>query len=122
MQIQVLVASGKVSIIWQMIFVAFIPIVGIWAFYRIQKLKKMILYLEIPTITLVIITDVVLISSGLAGTPEEIEVLAETNTEILTPMFASLIGFVAIAIFAVYLIHKWSVEWNQKFDNVKSSE
>ena len=105
-----------------MIFVAFIPIVGIWAFYRIQKLKKMILYLEIPTIILVIITDVVLISSGLAGTPEEIEILAETNTEILTPMFGSLLGFIAIAIFAVYLIHKWSVEWNQKFDNIKSSE
>ena len=82
----------------------------------------MILYLEIPTITLVIITDVILISSGLAGTPEEIEVLAETNTEILIPMFASLIGFIAIAIFAVYLIHKWSIEWNQKFDNIKSSE
>ena len=104
-----------------MIFVAFIPIVGIFAFYRIKKLKKMILYLEIPTIILVIITDVVLISSGLAGTPEEIDILVETNTEIAIPMFASLIGFIAITIFAVYLIHKWSGEWNQKFDSIKSS-
>ena len=49
----------------------------------------------------------------------QIEVLLDTNTEILIPMFASSIGFIAIAIFAVYLIHKWSIEWNQKFDNIK---
>ena len=115
-----MIAKGKVSIIWQIIFVAIVPIAGIWAFYRIKKLKKMILYLEIPTIILVIITDVVLISSGLAGTPEEIDILVESNTVII-PMFASLVGFIAIIIFAVYLIHKWSVEWNQKFDNIKSS-
>ena len=42
----------KVSILWQIIFVLFVPIVGIWAFYRIKKLQKFILLVVLPSITL----------------------------------------------------------------------
>jgi len=33
-------AKGSVSILWQIIFVVFIPFLDLWAFYRIKKLRK----------------------------------------------------------------------------------
>jgi hypothetical protein len=33
-----------VGILWQKIFVVFVLFLGLWAFYRIKKLKKYLLY------------------------------------------------------------------------------
>ena len=45
-------AKNKVNIMWQIVFVLFIPIADIWAFYRIKKLQKSIIYLVLPSIGL----------------------------------------------------------------------
>jgi quinol-cytochrome oxidoreductase complex cytochrome b subunit len=43
-------AKRPVSILWQIIFVVFIPILDLWAFYRIKKLRKYLLYVYLPQI------------------------------------------------------------------------
>src|SRR5213593_4532461 len=42
-------ANRKVSVAWQIIF-TFIPILNLWAFYRIKKLRKYFLYIIVPMI------------------------------------------------------------------------
>jgi hypothetical protein len=44
-------ADHKVSVAWQIVF-TFIPIVNLWAFYRIRKLRKYLLYVVVPAIVL----------------------------------------------------------------------
>jgi len=44
-------ADRRVSVAWQIV-ASFIPIVNLWAFYRIRKLQKYLLYVIVPVITL----------------------------------------------------------------------
>jgi len=44
-------ANRKVSVAWQIVF-TFPPIVNFWAFYRIRKLRKYVLYIILPSIIL----------------------------------------------------------------------
>jgi hypothetical protein len=44
-------ANRKVSVAWQIVF-TFLPIVNFWAFYRIRKLRKYVLYIIVPSIIL----------------------------------------------------------------------
>lgn len=114
-------AKGKVNIIWQIIFVAIVPFGYVWAFYKIEKIKKMILYVELPSIALVILLDVIIISSGFPITEEEAEIFTEPGPEFIPGLIVSFAGFSIIVGFAIYLIYKWSVEWNKKFDNIEST-
>lgn len=41
-------ATGKVSVGWQIVF-ALIPFLDLWAFYRIRKLRKYLLFTAVPT-------------------------------------------------------------------------
>jgi hypothetical protein len=50
--------NQEVSVAWQIVF-TFIPIVNLWAFYRIRKLRMYVLYVVIPAIVVsVIITTI----------------------------------------------------------------
>ena len=115
-----MVTSGKVSIIWQIIFVVIIPFGYVWAFYKIEKMRKMILYVELPTIALMLLMDALILFSGFPLTEEEVEIW-EPDPEFFIPIIIGLVGFAVITSFAIYFVYKWSVEWNQKFDNIKSS-
>ncbi|HEX2556733.1 MAG TPA: hypothetical protein VHK86_00290, partial [Nitrososphaera sp.] len=42
-------ANHKVSVAWQIVF-TFIPILNLWAFYRIRKLRKYLLFVVVPSI------------------------------------------------------------------------
>ena len=44
-------AHTKVSVAWQTVF-TFLPIVNFWAFYRMRKLCKYVLYVIVPSIAL----------------------------------------------------------------------
>jgi hypothetical protein len=44
-------ANHKVSVAWQIVF-TFIPILDLWAFYRIRKLQKYVLWVILPMIAL----------------------------------------------------------------------
>jgi hypothetical protein len=49
-------ANHKMSVAWQIVF-TFIPIADLWAFYRIKRLKKYILYVVVPQIAVSIIIN-----------------------------------------------------------------
>lgn len=89
-----IIATKPVSIFWQLIFAVFLPVLDIWVFLRIKKLRKMILYTVLPPIVLLLLIISFIGSTG--------EILA--NVVIL-----------AFTILYIYLIYKWSVQWNKQF-------
>ena len=104
-----MVKQKPVSVNWQTLFV-FIPIVDLWAFYRIQKLRMSLLIFLVgfggAAIALSFAT--LGIEGFLAEDPEEIY----SNSAYIGSSIGLTIAQFALAI---YLIRKWSKEWNKKF-------
>ena len=113
-------AEGKVSLVWQIIFVLLIPIAGIWAFYRIKKLTKAFLYLILPEIILVVL----LMASIFLMMPNEDAINSfesfDSPPEAYEPLIfgitilSTVVGL-GITALAIYLIIKWTEEWNKQF-------
>ncbi len=86
-----MVAKGPVSVHWQMLF-TIIPLVWIYAFYRIERLILGIIF--------AIITGI--ITYGI---------------QIALPMeFGFAVSWLVSILIPIYFIRKWSIEWNQKFE------
>ena len=104
-------AKGPVKIVWQIIFI-FIPILDLWAFYRIKKLRKFVLMVWIPeiVITMVIITPIVIadVEQTLNGNPM-------LGDEFFIETIILYIVETGFTILSIYLIYKWSKEWNKQF-------
>ena len=124
-------AKGRVSIGWQIVFAIISP-VNLWAFYRIKKLRLFALYVIVPSI---IVSSIVVIGvfyemnnpqKGFDDdgnrypeptlpphmTPIEPQV-GKFNT--VTYMILNIITSIGLTVFSVYLIIKWSREWNEQF-------
>ena len=113
-------AQGKVSIVWQIIFVLFVPIVGIWAFYRIKKLQKMILYIVLPSLALTVLPTLLLIPfiDDFEDDPPNFDGVSETfGLQIILLYVIIMVGSIGLTAFAIYLIFRWSEEWNSQFDD-----
>jgi hypothetical protein len=113
-------ASGKVSIFWQIIFVVFVPVANIWAFYRVKKLQKGILYLAIPEVVLIVLSMVFML--GVMSDDGELfsfEDIDESGPDIegisIAISIIATVGGTGLSILAIYLIFKWSEEWNKQF-------
>jgi len=124
-------AKGKVSIRWQIVFAIISP-VNLWAFYRIRKLRLYALYVIVPS---VIISSIVVAGvfyemnnpqKGFDGdgnrypestlpphmTPIEPQVgKFNTGPYMILNIFAS----VGLTVLSVYLVVKWSRQWNEQF-------
>lgn len=110
--LNLLVAQKPVSIRWQIVFV-FISPLNLWAFYRIQKLRKALLYVFIPSSIIEILIWFFMLSKypGFNTVPSEAgRMLLENPYIIFTPMLS--IGFL---LFSIHLMLKWSRQWNLKF-------
>ncbi len=94
-----MVEEKEVSVGWQMIF-TFIPILDLWAFYRI---KKFWLGLGVNFIVGFVVGFVVGIGEGLAGVPMD-ELTIEGT--ILSFVISSLV-------IALFVIRRWSISWNE---------
>ena len=100
--------------------VLFIPIAGIWTFYKIKKLQKGILYLAIPEAVLVVLLIVFMLGAmSDEGELFSFEDVDESNpdVEVITIAISIIatIGGTGLSILAIYLIFKWSEEWNKQF-------
>ena len=109
-------AKGPVSILWQIIFVVFVPIADIWAFYRIKKLRKALLYLGVPVLVLMVVI-IALIFNMAFEDPEALQEMSEGLEESIAFSIISTAGGIGLQVFAIYLIYKWSEEWNKQFSN-----
>ena len=104
-------SKGPVKIVWQIIFI-FVPVVDLWAFYRIKKFRKFVLMVWIPeiVITMVVITPIILaeVEQTLNGNP----MLGDQFIMETIVLYIVETGF---TILSIYLIYKWSKEWNKQF-------
>ena len=113
-------AKGSVSILWQIVFALFIPIADIWAFYRIKKLRKAILYITLPSLglTMMVLVPVISIMIEAGDNSEKIEQMSEDLTSDVGLSALSIvgsIGSIGILIWTIYLIATWSEQWNKQF-------
>jgi len=113
-------AKGPVSILWQIVFAVFIPIADIWAFYRIKKLRKAILYITFPSLGLMVMVLVpmasIMVEAG--DDPEKIDQMSEDlalDAGLSVMSIVASIGSIGILIWTIYLIATWSEQWNKKF-------
>ena len=112
-----MIARGKVSVVWQIIF-SFIPGILIWSFYRIKKLRLFLVMMAVPAH--VIIYILILVTVG----PEFfMECLFAPFSIIQDDLCMNEIWFVpnfAVNMiyyaFRTFFIIKWSREWNRKFE------
>jgi len=108
-----MVAKGPVSVNLQSIFM-FIPIVDLWAAYRIQKLRKFLLVI-ICFAVVVIPLDIMLFPNDFWG---------DSSSNILEFSYGDLyarngfdlaVQLIVIGI-QIILIRKWSKKWNEQFE------
>jgi len=130
-------ANHKVSVAWQIVF-TFIPIVNFWAFYRIRKLLRYLLYVILPSAVLSIIFSIYAAVLSFAGAwvsqPQQSTTNGSGMTEFtekwpslppLSPEFwyAAVIGNIisfGFQGFAIYLVIIWSRQHNRQFDQPTS--
>ena len=115
-------SKGPVKIVWQIIFI-FIPIVDLWAFYRIKKLRKFLLMVWIPetVITTVIVIFIygLIVAAAVFGGPNILNDQTPSgkavNDELTKNSIILYIVETGFTILSIYLIYKWSKEWNKQF-------
>jgi len=104
-----MVKQKPVSVNWQTLFV-FIPILVLWAFYRIQKLRMSLLIFLVGFGAVAIALNFAILGSD-AFLVEDPNVIYSNSAYI-----GSTIGLtIAQYALAIYLVRKWSKEWNKKF-------
>jgi hypothetical protein len=114
-------ANHKVSVPWQIVF-TFLPVVNFWAFYRIRKLRKYMLYVFVPSIALSIIILAYVSSVGMwvgvpAGEPDPDAFSSNLLWQQFSPVtiLGNVIGW-GLQGFAIYLVFIWSRQHNGSFD------
>jgi hypothetical protein len=115
-------ANHRVSVVWQIVF-AFIPIVDLWAFYRIRKLRKYLLFVYAGQIAFMIIYLLAFDDSNsdtsIADTQyDNYSILAWflPSIEFSYPEIISTTVSWLFLGFAIYLVIIWSRQHNRKFD------
>lgn len=99
-----------------------IPVANLYAFYRIQKLRMLLLtYLVIyigATLGLIGVFVMMLIPIGEDNTPSTfVEMLQFLKS---TPM--RVILFATGSLINLYLVRKWSKKWNEQLQNPKNDD
>jgi len=104
-----MVKQKPVNVNWQTVFV-FIPILDLWAFYSVQKLRlALLIFLVGFSAAAMAIVFATLGPDGfMVEDPDEIY----SNSAYIGSSIGLTIAQYALA---VYLIRKWSKEWNKKF-------
>lgn len=116
----------RVSIKWQILFSLISPL-NIWAFYRIKKLRRYVLYVLVPSL---VVSGVMLTTAyyeAMVFDPLEQDVSPEQKIpSYMTPIepqvgkfdampypLISIATSVAFSSLSAYLVIKWSREWNE---------
>ncbi len=121
-------ANEKVSVGWQIVFAIISPI-NIWAFYRIKKLRMYVLYVIIPSavISSIVIAGVFYEMEN-PEVPSDVKYPEPTLPPNMTPikpevgkynfgnyMILNISSSVCLTLLSVYLVIRWSRQWNEQF-------
>ena len=105
-------ANRKVSVAWQIVF-TFIPIVNFWAFYRITKLRKYVLYIVVPSAIVPIILAYYTVTGVWLERSNMQDGLAFGNNELMNRAVLQLyIASLGLQALAIYLVIIWSRQHN----------
>jgi hypothetical protein len=108
-----LIATKPVSLFWQTIFAITIDA---FAFYRIKKLRRFFLLVVIPAVLLTTIPVNVFFPTDLDCMPDWVLfMIYDTCQEFNVQVYVALVE-AAFLIYSIYLVRKWSTEWNKKFE------
>ncbi|MCV0373107.1 MAG: hypothetical protein K5793_06090 [Nitrosarchaeum sp.] len=115
----------RVSIKWQILFSLISPL-NVWAFYRIKKLRKYVLYVLVPSLAVSGIMFTAAYYEAMVLDPLEQDVSTEQTLSYMTPIepqvgkfdampypLISIATSVAFSSLSAYLVIKWSREWNE---------
>ncbi len=109
-----LIATKPVSIFWQTVFVFVMDVIAV---YRIQKLRRYVKIVVIPSLILSNIPSFLNIHSYLNCDPDWWLTWIQYNTCIPYELniFVGIVygGFL---VYSIYLVRKWSVQWNNKIE------
>ncbi|HEV8387047.1 MAG TPA: hypothetical protein VGQ03_05440 [Nitrososphaera sp.] len=110
-------ANHKVSVGWQIV-ATFVIIANFWAFYRIRKLRKYVVYIVVPEVILATAYGAYVAFSILSEPDFMREARVDRAFYYYGPHYIALnaIGW-ALQGFAVYLVIIWSREHNRKLDS-----
>ena len=111
-----LVATKPVSPFWQTVFIFLIDVIAV---YRIQKLRRYLKIVVLPSVILSNIPVFLNIPWFLNCDPNLWLILISYDTCLPFEMNI-FIGMVygGFLVFSIHLIRKWSMEWNKQFDKV----
>ncbi|MCV0398577.1 MAG: hypothetical protein K5785_01125 [Nitrosarchaeum sp.] len=115
----------RVSIKWQILFSLISPL-NIWAFYRIKKLRRYVLYVLVPSLAVSGIMFTAAYYEAMVLDPLEQDASTEQTLSYMTPIepqvgkldampypLISIATSVAFSSLSAYLVIKWSREWNE---------
>jgi len=112
------VSTKPVNLNWQTFFVILdfflIPTV-IYAFLRIQKFRRYLLLVFIPEIAIAF-TFVLPTSINMECEPEWYWIIYDSCVSLEVQVIGNLI-YGGFTVFAIYLVRKWSKEWNKQFSD-----
>jgi len=121
------IKENPVSIPWQILF-TFISFLDLWAFYRIKRLRKALLFVYLPSFFLTILFGYLYFANGLLIDSNSTDSFSAGMSDgqiepFLHPPWYS-VYYMALMITSIifqgleiYLIIKWSKEWNHKLDH-----
>jgi len=110
-----MVEKIPVSVNWQTLFIL-IPILDLWATYRIQKLRIYLLIFLLGFGLAAVVLEIVLSPNQYFSDEPLTDVFYEESWEVEIALTIVSMGL------AIILIRKWSREWNEKLTNISTPE
>jgi hypothetical protein len=107
-------ANKKVSVGWQIVF-TFIPVANLWAFYRIRKLRRFVLFIVLPSAVISIMIIASMYSQPVAS---PYDFIVPNPAIWITGNMVS-IGLQASSI---YLVIIWSRQHNKQFEQPSQTQ
>ena len=107
------VSTKPVSLFWQVVF-AFT--IDVFAFYRIKKLRRFLLIVVLPAVIIGTTFSVIFSSINSECETEWLLFFIYDTCEELEVQIGSAIINSAFLVFTIYLVRKWSIEWNRQFE------
>lgn len=111
-------ANHKVSVAWQIVF-SFIPIVDLWSFYRIRKLRKFVLFIILPYAVTTIIALILIAPAYYEAKLVDPNLrFSRLNWQTANPGLYIVITTISwgLQALAIYLVIIWSREHNRAFE------
>ena len=101
-------------------WLSIIPYVELYAFYRIQKLRRYILNIISIFITIYLVAFGIRLGVALVDSLESAASAYVDMIKFTESMPAYVISLIGTALINIYLVRKWSKKWNKQFeDNTK---